>query len=177
MSRMQVYRAPPRRADAHRVDRMPSPIAIASPPTSPAKGIAPGLARRLAACLYDGLVLAALEMLAGAAWVALSRAAVAPGDWRFRAYLLAVAALFFAGFWTRGETLGMRAWRLRILGPGGGPPSFGRALLRFLAALLSWAVLGLGFLWVLVDRDRLAWHDRLSGTRLVLGDSTGRGAG
>lgn len=110
-------------------------------------------------------------MLAGATWVALSGAAVEPGDWRFRSYLLVVAALFFVGFWTRGETLGMRAWRLRILGPASEPPGPGRALLRFFAALLSWSALGLGFLWVLVDRDRLAWHDRLSGTRLVLRDS------
>jgi uncharacterized RDD family membrane protein YckC len=32
---------------------------------------------------------------------------------------------------------------------------------------LSWLPLGLGFFWVLFDRDRRAWHDRLSGTRLV----------
>ena len=37
-----------------------------------------------------------------------------------------------------------------------------------LTALLSWGALGAGFLWILVDRNQLAWHDRLSGTRLVL---------
>jgi uncharacterized RDD family membrane protein YckC len=126
-----------------------------------------GLARRLAACLYDGLVLVAVLMLAGAAWVALSRTAAPPGDWWFRAYLLAVAALFFCGFWRRGETLGMRAWKLRIIGPDGAPPTWARGFSRFAAALLSWGPLGLGFLWALVDRDGLAWHDRLSGTRLV----------
>ena len=126
-----------------------------------------GLGRRLAACLYDGLVLLACLMLATAAWVALARAAAPPGDWLFRGYVLLVSALFFAAFWTRGETLGMRAWKLRVVGPDGGPPGWGRALLRFAAALLSWLPLGLGFLWVLVDKDGLAWHDRLSGTRLV----------
>ena len=128
----------------------------------------PGLPRRLMAMLYDGLVLCALLMVAGAAWVALHRTAAAPGDWAFRAYLLAVCAVFYAGFWSRGETLGLRAWKLRIEGPDGRPPGWGRALLRFAAALLSWLPAGLGFLWILVDRDRLAWHDRLSGTRLVL---------
>lgn len=129
---------------------------------------APGLLRRLAACLYDGLVLTAVLMVAGAAWVAFSRAAAAPGDWLFRSYLLAVSAAFFCALWTRGETLGMRAWKLRLVAADGRPPGWGRALLRFAAALLSWAALGLGFLWVLVDRERLAWHDRLSGTRLVM---------
>jgi uncharacterized RDD family membrane protein YckC len=61
----------------------------------------------------------------------------------------------------------MRAWKLRIVGADGRPPGWGRSLLRFAAGLVSWAALGLGFLWVLVDRERLAWHDRLSGTRLV----------
>jgi uncharacterized RDD family membrane protein YckC len=120
------------------------------------------------AMLYDGLVLCALLMVAGAAWVAVHRAAAPPGDWAFRAYLLGVCAVFYAGFWSRGETLGLRAWKLRIEGPDGRPPGWGRALLRFAAAILSWLPAGLGFLWVLVDRDRLAWHDRLSGTRLVL---------
>ena len=136
--------------------------------TPSAAGCAPGLARRLAACLYDGLVLFAVLMVAGAAWVALTRAAAPPGDWVFRAYLLAVAALFFCGFWRRGETLGMRAWKLRVVAADGRPPGWDRALIRFATALLSWAALGLGFLWVLVDRERLAWHDRLSGTRLAM---------
>jgi uncharacterized RDD family membrane protein YckC len=130
----------------------------------------PGLGRRLAACLYDGLVLFAVLMVAGGAWVALSGAAAPPGDWAFRAYLLAVSALFLGMLWRRGETLGMRAWKLRLEGADGRPPGWGRVLLRFAAAVVSWAALGLGFLWVLVDREKLAWHDRLSGTRLVLRD-------
>jgi uncharacterized RDD family membrane protein YckC len=128
----------------------------------------PGLLRRLAACFYDGLVLAAVLMMAGALWVGLSRTAAAPGDWLFRGYLLLVAAAFFGALWTRGETLGMRAWKLRIVAADGRPPGWGRAMLRFAVALVSWSALGLGFLWVLVDRDRLAWHDRASGTRLVM---------
>ena len=42
------------------------------------------------------------------------------------------------------------------------------AIVRLGAAILSWLPLGLGFIWVLFDSDRLTWHDRLSGTRLVL---------
>jgi uncharacterized RDD family membrane protein YckC len=132
----------------------------------------PGLLRRLAACLYDGLALAAVLMVAGAAWVAVVGAAAAPGDWFFRSYLLAASALFFGLFWTRGQTLGMRAWRLRIVTVDGRGPGWGQALTRFVAAGVSLAALGAGFLWVLVDRDRLAWHDRWSGTRLIV---VGRG--
>ncbi|HKK02760.1 MAG TPA: RDD family protein [Gammaproteobacteria bacterium] len=139
-----------------------------SPEAGSPRRATPGLGRRLAACLYDALVLAAVLMLAATLWVAVTQAAAAPGDWLFRAYVLAVSAVFFAALWTRGETLGMRAWKLRVEGPDGRPPGWRAALLRFFFALFSWAALGLGYLWVLVDRDGLAWHDRLSNTRLVL---------
>jgi len=46
--------------------------------------------------------------------------------------------------------------------------TFRDALLRYLSAIVSLAALGLGFLWVLIDRDNLAWHDRISRTRLVM---------
>jgi uncharacterized RDD family membrane protein YckC len=39
---------------------------------------------------------------------------------------------------------------------------------RLASALLSLLPLGLGFFWILVDRDRRAWHDRLSRTRIVV---------
>jgi uncharacterized RDD family membrane protein YckC len=42
------------------------------------------------------------------------------------------------------------------------------ALLRFAAALVSLATVGLGFLWILVDPEKLAWHDRIAGTRVVV---------
>jgi uncharacterized RDD family membrane protein YckC len=72
-------------------------------------------------------------------------------------------------FWTRGgQTLGMRAWRLKVLRDDGQPLTIQDALLRYVAAILSWAALGLGFLWILVDSDGLAWHDRISKTRLVI---------
>ena len=75
---------------------------------------------------------------------------------------------FFALFWRLGgQTLGMRAWRLQARSEAG-PLSWRQAWLRSVAALLSWLPAGLGFLWSLADADRLAWHDRLSGTRLVV---------
>ena len=79
-----------------------------------------------------------------------------------------VVYLFFVGFWTsKGRTLGMQSWGLQLQTPDGRLPSVRAASLRFLASILSWAFLGLGFLWQLVDRDKLTWHDRLSDTRLM----------
>lgn len=142
-----------------------------NPPTLPA----PGLLRRLAAMVYDGLLLVALWFAATAVLLAASGGRLADPDrplWllvTLRAVLLLVAFLFFARFWTRGgQTLGMRAWRLKLVSADGGAVSWAQAARRFAAALLSLVAFGLGFLWVLVDREKRAWHDRLSGTRLVL---------
>ena len=133
---------------------------------------APRLWRRLAAIVYDALVLTAVLMLATALVVVpagLLLGIEVPGSspW-FRAYLLLVSACFFSWFWVRGgQTVGMRAWHIRVVRADGTPLRPRDALLRFLAAIFSWACLGLGFLWVLVDKEALAWHDRLSGSRLI----------
>jgi uncharacterized RDD family membrane protein YckC len=137
---------------------------------------APGLVRRLAAILYDGLLLIALLVVASALVTVpvglIFGQAAAEGlgaNPLFILWLQLVPLLFFAWFWHRGgQTIGMRAWRLRLVSQEGAPVTLGRAALRFFAALLSWIPLGLGFLWALVDPERLTWHDRLSGTRLVL---------
>jgi uncharacterized RDD family membrane protein YckC len=135
-----------------------------------------GLLRRLGAILYDTLLLLALEILGGFLMLTLSGGeAIVPGSagghallWTNRAFMLGVAVLFFCGFWSRGgETLGMRAWRVRLQAVGGGRVGWGQALVRFAAALLSWACLGCGFWAALFDPRRRTWHDRLSGTELV----------
>lgn len=139
---------------------------------------APHLFRRLGAILYDSLLIGALLLLAMAlVVVALGSLhgweSFDPGGLRrspvYIAYLCCVPLFFYLWFWTHGgQTLGMRAWRMRVVTVEGRPLRLRDAVLRFACALLSWIALGLGFLWVLVDRQHLAWHDRLSATRLVL---------
>lgn len=137
----------------------------------------PGLTRRLAALLYDtllviplvgisvALVLLAVAAISGAAeddnlvlqphWVQLIGALCVMG--------------FYTAFWSKGgQTLGMQAWRIQLLDASGSPPGAARCMLRCLAALVSLLPAGLGYWWVLVDREKRSWHDRLSGTHLVL---------
>lgn len=128
-----------------------------------------GLPRRLAAILYDSLLMAAALYAAAVPAVWLHGGAVPPDAAWFRAWLVAVAWFYLAFSWTRGgQTLGMRAWRCRLVTTRGGPVGWGRAVARFAAAAVSWGALGLGFWWCLIDRERCAWHDRWTGTRLVL---------
>ena len=87
----------------------------------------------------------------------------------YQALLLALAGGFFAGFWYwGGQTLGMRAWRMQVRRHDGAPLAAGQAALRLAALLLALAPAGIGLLWMLVDRDRLPWHDRLAGTRVIV---------
>jgi uncharacterized RDD family membrane protein YckC len=133
----------------------------------------PGLLRRLAAIFYDTLLLGAL-LLVAVALVTFSLEMglgyeLDPTHPLYRIYLLLVSIAFFVWFWTHGgQTLGMRAWSLRVVRSDGQPLELKDALLRYAAALLSWAACGLGFLWILVDREQLAWHDRISKTKLLL---------
>ena len=126
--------------------------------------------RRIAAMAYDTLLLLATFMFAGFFTLMLTGgAAVAPGNLLFRGLLLSIALGYFCGSWVYGgKTIGMKAWRLQVTKQDGGSLDGRTAVLRFVAALLSWAVIGLGFLWILIDPDRRAWHDRLSGTQIIV---------
>jgi uncharacterized RDD family membrane protein YckC len=129
-----------------------------------------GLLRRLAGVVYDSLLLVALWMVATGLWLlAAGGRPPADGDPLFQLYLLVIAFLFFGGFWIRGgRTLGMQAWRMRVVSADGRALTWRQAAIRFFAAILSWLPLGAGYLWCLVDRDRNTLHDRLSGTRTVV---------
>lgn len=129
-----------------------------------------GLLRRLAAILYDALLAAAVLFLAVALVLPLTDGeAVQAGNPLFTSYLFLVLFLFFAWFWIHGgQTLGMRAWRLRVQTRDGRPISWGQAMLRYLMAWVSLLAGGLGYLWLLVDRDNETWHDRFSDTVMVV---------
>lgn len=129
-----------------------------------------GLLRRIAAMLYDALLVAALLFMATVPFIAIRGGdPVEAGDnLVYRTVLAAVVFAFFVGFWSRsGRTLGMQSWGLQLETADGQIPSVATASLRFFAALLSWLPLGLGFLWQIWDPDKLTWHDKLSNTRVV----------
>lgn len=129
--------------------------------------------RRLAAACYDSFIVLALWFIGTALVMPLSHGAITPehplAELLYQLYLLAIGYAFFAGFWLRdGQTLGMLAWRVRLVSSrDGGRVSLRQTLIRYLAAILSWACLGLGFWWSLFDRENRTWHDRLSGTELL----------
>lgn len=129
-----------------------------------------GLLRRLGSMIYDAMLLAAILFVAGLPLPLIDEAARQSPATKglIQAYLAMVVFVFYGWFWTHGgQTLGMRAWRLKLIGLSGGKVSWARALGRFALSILSWIPLGLGYLWVAIDPNKRAWHDILSGTRVV----------
>lgn len=130
--------------------------------------------RRLAALLYDLFPLLALWMIADFVFLYAGGGHYDPRHpgWVARLglqlVLLAVTAAYFWISWTRiGATIGMRAWRLKLVRDDGTKPRVPQALLRFFLALLSLALAGVGFWWALFDPQRRTLHDRLCGTRML----------
>lgn len=162
-------------------------IAATEPNATP-----PGLARRFAAFLYEGVLLFGVVFFAGFLYAVLTRQQHAlEGRTGLGIVLFLVIGLYFVGFWIRsGQTLAMKTWHLRVVDAAGQPLGVVRAVARyllswlwFLPALLSVRLIGLhsggaivgslvaGVLaYLMMARlhpQRQFLHDALSGTRVI----------
>lgn len=151
----------------------------------------PGLARRMACWLYEGMLLFAVVFVAGWLFSTLGQMRDAMDSRRhlLQAFLFVVFGIYFAWFWSRGQTLAMKTWNIGVTDRLGRPLGQSRALLRYLCSWLWFlpplaamapfhlsggesAVILLGWVavWALLSRfhpQRQFWHDALAGTRLV----------
>lgn len=127
------------------------------------------LSIRLLSLLYETALLAALLLLATAVFVGVAGDSTGqPRRLLLQIYLIVLGGVYFVWSWTGGRrTLPMRTWRLRLLDARGTTPSVHRALVRYLAALVSLPLGGIGLAWALLDRDGQFLYDRLAGTRVV----------
>lgn len=131
-------------------------------------GRTPGLPRRLASMVYEAVLLFAVGFFA--AWLfyfASGGHDATSGGLRhlLQLFIGTVFAAYFLWCWLRGgQTLPMKAWKIRLVDVS--PP---RALLRFVLALVL-VPTGISVAWALFDRDRQFLHDRLAGTRIVVSD-------
>jgi uncharacterized RDD family membrane protein YckC len=159
---------------------------------------APGLPRRMACWVYEGMLLFAVVFVAG--WLFSTLGQVRDGmDARrplLQAFLFVIFGIYFTWFWAKGQTLAMKTWRIRVVDCAGQPLSQKCAMLRyacswlwFLPPLAALSPLKLGgansllvvfawvVLWALLSRlhpQRQFWHDALAGTRLVSSPPLGR---
>ena len=116
--------------------------------------------------LYESLLLFAVAFFAAWLFFFASGGRDATAGWlryALQAFIVVVFAAYFLRSWLRGgQTLAMKAWKIRLV-----DVTPRKAILRFFYALLL-VPTGIAVLWTLFDKERQFLHDRLAGTRLVL---------
>lgn len=123
------------------------------------------LLRRVAAFFYDSLLLIALYFVITAAVVPLNNGE-AIEHWSYKIFLILISFLFFDWFWRHGgQTLGMRAWRIRVEGVSSERIDFKQSAHRFITGLLAF---GITFLFMFQGKEKQALHDRISKTKIAL---------
>jgi uncharacterized RDD family membrane protein YckC len=124
---------------------------------------APRFLCRLAIVVYDFLLLIGLLFLATALLLPFNAGEAFTREQLFYPlYLLIVSFVFYGWFWTHGgQTLGLRAWKAKVLTVDQQPINWIQALVRFVTAFAS---CGLGLLWILIDKQQRSCHDHLSKT-------------
>lgn len=151
---------------------------------------APGVIRRMACWLYEGMLMFGVVFIAGYLFGTLSQTRNALDNRHpLQAFLFVVFGIYFTWFWAKGQTLAMKTWHIRVVDRAGRPITQARALLRyvlswlwFLPPLIAMApfslsggesvviVLGWVAIWAILSRfhpQQQFWHDALAGTRLV----------
>jgi uncharacterized RDD family membrane protein YckC len=91
------------------------------------------------------------------------------GNIYYNAFLIFLAYLYFTWHWIKGrQTLGMRSRNILLINESSTFLNWKQASLRYIASLLSFVLIGLGFVLALVDKEKRALHDRLSKTKLIV---------
>ncbi|MCX7089121.1 MAG: RDD family protein [Methylococcales bacterium] len=132
--------------------------------------IRPGLLRRLAAVFYDGLLLLAVFFVATALLLPFnSGQAITATPILYRLYLSVVSFIFFGWFWTHGgQTLGSRAWKIKIQSFDQRPITWTQAAKRFMGLCLT---LGIDLIWLAINDRYLALYERWSGSTAFFNDT------
>ncbi len=157
----------------------------------------PNTLKRLLAALYDGFLVLATLFIATALTMPFTKGEVAANNSIYMSfYLLFVAHIFFAWFWTHGgQTLGMRVWKQQLIGLDGKAVNWQQSFVRFITGLPAWGlfIIGLilwvksdiaesltnipgwlfaltGFIWILLNTKSNNWRDKLSGTQVIVVD-------
>jgi uncharacterized RDD family membrane protein YckC len=135
------------------------------------------LIKRLLSTLYDGLILIAVSFLYFFALTMFSLFVFGNDTENYQPNVGGLAVqigwgaciiAFYCFFWLKvGQTVAMKAWKIRLVSTSNSELTPQQCVVRCLTGFLSLSCFGLGYFWILVDKDKLALHDRISKTRVV----------
>lgn len=137
-----------------------------------------GFLRRLVAYLIDGVVLYIVNVIlifAGIIAMGIDASEIEGGGIEQIKLLLPlyifgfVINIFYYTYFhgNTGQTPGKMICRLRVVQTNGEPLGYGKAFLRWIGYIVSWLAFALGFLWVIFDRQKQAWHDKIAGSYVL----------
>lgn len=127
----------------------------------------PHFFQRCGALVYDTCVLFSFILLLSTVAIICNQGdSLLPYRSFFLLYLYLLSGFFLSWFWYKsGQTLGMLAWKIKIIHPQHKTLTWKQAFVRYLIASLTMPSL-IGFLWCLIDRENQTIHDRIMGTRV-----------
>jgi uncharacterized RDD family membrane protein YckC len=133
-------------------------------PRTGASGPRAGFGRRLVAALVDGIVYAVVYFILFAF--------LSEGAAYGLALLFSLVYLTYLEGSPSGQTVGKKLLGIRVIDfATGGPIGYGRAFLRWLGRILSSIPLYLGYLWMLWDKEKQTWHDKIANCVVVPTDA------
>lgn len=77
------------------------------------------------------------------------------------------ALSYFTYFFGNESTPGMNVLNLKLVKTSGDPPTYFTGLIRYIGMIVSLIVATLGYVWILIDKNKQAWHDKMAGTLVV----------
>jgi uncharacterized RDD family membrane protein YckC len=147
----------------------------------------------MACWLYEGTLLFGVLFISGYLFSTLSQTRNALDNRLLQqCFLFVILGIYFTWFWSKGQTLAMKTWQIKLVDLQGRAPSQSRALLRYVlswmwflpplaisalfnpsiaASIIAW--LSWTLLWAWSSRfhpKRQFLHDALAGTCLVIAD-------
>ncbi len=126
------------------------------------------LPRRLLALVYDSLLLIAIWMLAALLLIVVNGGEAVTDQRLLWPYLFLVSGFYYTLQWQKsGQTLGLKAWQLRLQHQDGRLLTAGEAWWRFTLSIIAILPFGLGLWWMLFDPGRRSWQDLWTPYRVV----------
>lgn len=131
-----------------------------------------GFLKRVLALVYDSLLIGAIVLVLSLLLVFVNGGYPESGSFvSFIQFFILVFAgpIFYSYFWiaNKGQTTGMQAWKIQLVTVDETELNIKKTMLRCLISTISFACFGMGYLWILYDKDNLSWSDILTKTKVI----------
>ncbi len=131
-----------------------------------------GFLKRILALIYDSLLIAAIVLVLSLLLVFINGGYPDSGSFlSFIQFFILVFAgpIFYSYFWiaNKGQTTGMQAWKIKLVTMDETELNTKQTMLRCLISTISFVCFGLGYFWILYDKNNLSWSDILTKTKVI----------